>query len=733
MFAIVRYGDRMRDVFRSRIVSTSARRARIGLLVAAGGLAGQTANAWAAPGDGLARALVPHAVQFLQPPFPGAGDSSSGDAVTSQGLARIGADALQAVGQRGAGVKIAVLDQAFGATSRLDSLAGSELPPLARQVRQSFDASDGIEGRDFNGNASRHGEFVTEIVYDIAPDASYWLVDYHTPAEFEQAVDYLHDVVHPDVVVHSNSFLFGPFDGTGFFAQQVDRMAAQGTIWVNSVGNYRENHWEGSYSDADGDGFLDVAGHGDDFPVELTATQRPACDLSVTGAGSQSALDHYELGLFRDAAGLQPVLDAHSGQPLISAFVATPEPHDDLGPGFLPAAGTYHLRIMKVGNPPTEHLTLFCRFALPADAQVTSSSVPTPGDARGSLSVGAYDVMTLEPEPYSSEGPTDDGRPKPDLAAPTNVAISGGSCGGTSCAAPHAGGAAALLLATTAGGAIPDALRAWALDAGDPGYDSRIGAGRLRVDLDAPVLGSPTSPEPGSTVGGVLDYRLPLVERGTLDATTVMLDGAPIPSVVGSGKVLSGAIDTRLLPDGPHTMRVDASDRAGNASSASLSFVTDNTRPSLRVQNPSTVLAGRAFRAYALASDAGSGVAGEPAWRFGDGSTALRAQIVHRYARPGRYRVLVSVSDGASNEARATRSVRVVALLVRPGTGSRPSIRVQLARPGTVRVKVAGRLVRIARLGRRTVSISLPHLRHGTHRVTVLAGAAQASRLVRAP
>ncbi len=258
---------------------------RVGCLLAAIGVFGPAAPAWGAADAGLARALIPRAIQFVQPPFPAAEDSSSADAVTSQGVARIGADALQAVGQRGAGVKIAVLDQAFGATSRLDSLAGTELPPLDRQTRQSFDAAYGIVGRDYNGNSSRHGEFVTEIVYDIAPDATYWLVNYRTPDEFARAVDYLHDVVHPDVVVHSNSFLFGPFDGTGFFARQVDRMAAQGTIWVNSVGNYREQHWEGAFTDADGDGFLDVPGHGDEDPVELTATQHPACDLTAAGPG----------------------------------------------------------------------------------------------------------------------------------------------------------------------------------------------------------------------------------------------------------------------------------------------------------------------------------------------------------------------------------------------------------------------------------------------------------------
>ena len=42
---------------------------------------------------------------------------------------------------------------------------------IERQHRLSFDATYGLAGRDFNANSSRHGEFVSEIVYDMAPGA----------------------------------------------------------------------------------------------------------------------------------------------------------------------------------------------------------------------------------------------------------------------------------------------------------------------------------------------------------------------------------------------------------------------------------------------------------------------------------------------------------------------------------------------------------------------------------
>src|SRR4051812_17125832 len=154
---------------------------------------------------GQLQALVPRdALPALrrQPALAGVAPApvASADAVTSQGVALLGADSLHALGRDGTGVRIAVLDQAFGPVSRLDQLAGLELPPPWRQHRTSFDATYGLAGRDYNANASRHGEFVTELVYDVAPGADYWFVNYRTSLEFGLAVDYLVNVVKPDVV-----------------------------------------------------------------------------------------------------------------------------------------------------------------------------------------------------------------------------------------------------------------------------------------------------------------------------------------------------------------------------------------------------------------------------------------------------------------------------------------------------------------------------------------------------
>ena len=128
-------------------------------------------------------------------------------------------------------------------------------------------------------------------------------------------------------------------------------------------------------------------------------------------------------------------------------------------------------------------------------------SVPTPGDAAGAVAVGAVDWRGDRFKAYSSQGPTADGRLKPDIVAPTDTRLMGPnglrSIGGTSIAAPNAAGVAAVILAAARrAGQAPSAaevrgqLSALALDLGAPGPDDVFGAGRVRARWTRPAWGA---------------------------------------------------------------------------------------------------------------------------------------------------------------------------------------------------------------------------------------------------
>ncbi len=467
-------------------------------------------------------------------------------AITSQGAFRMGADALWSSGVTGSGESVAVLDMGFGTLD--ESIAAGELPPRDQIETVSFDATFGIDGRNELGGPTPHGVRMAEIVRDVAPGAHLVFVNYHTPEEFLRAVDWIVARGIP-IVSHSNSFLDGPFDGTSPAARAVDAAAAAGVLWVNSAGNFAQRHWAGRA----------------DALVTIPLTTKPGdwLDLHLSWRAREVAA---EVAVETSADGAV-WSTSRTSAPLTSRSATIP--------AFQVDAAQYRIVLRQTSGAPTD-LELFSQIVPLGAAAVAGGSVATPGDAAGALTVGAVPWTSDQVGAYSSVGPTDDGRPKPDLVGPTYVTANPAWPGtaGTSAATAHVAGAAALVRQQRRAQGLPvapDDLRAvlvgTALDRGAPGVDPAFGAGSLRLDTVAPVVRLRPRRRPAG-------LRVDVRDAGTVEDLQWRIGSgrwspARLPALV---------VGARGLRPGRHRISVAARDMSGNRTQASAWLVVGGGR-----------------------------------------------------------------------------------------------------------------------------------------------------------
>ena len=488
---------------------------------------------------------------------------AAGGGLVSQGVYRMGADALWKRGFHGEGQTVAILDQGFGNLD--ESIGAGILPPRSAMVLKSFDARWGLDGRNVVGLPTDHGVRVAEVVHSVAPAARLVLVNYHSIPEFIEAVDWI-GTQHIPIVNHSNSFLTPPYNDRGDMARAVDRAERRGVLWVNSAGNFGLRHWSGRYVDANGDGQADFDGAGG-IPIAAAAGDPIFMVLSWPTVGAR-----YELrAQHRDPGGAWQTM-----------ATAAPEGFRTTLNYRAATGGPWRIAIARTTGP-AGPLTLFSRTVSLGRFAVLQRSIPTTGDAAGSLTVAAATWDNDRLADYSSNGPTDDGRAKPDLTGPTDVTVNPRfpRIAGTSTAAPHVAGAAALVRQQRQAKGLdvsPAALARFlitrALDLGARGPDPGYGAGRIRVDTIAPKVVVQVEPRgPRRTVrigaGTRPTFRVTITDDGHLSASRILERGRLLATVSGFRFRWRGPRFSR----GTHRITVQTNDLAGNTGRTTVNLV----------------------------------------------------------------------------------------------------------------------------------------------------------------
>nr|BAL54924.1 peptidase S8/S53 [uncultured Acetothermia bacterium] len=434
----------------------------------------------------------------------------------SEGVRVIGANLWHEAGIKGQGVKVAIVDGGFKGYQRL---LGSELPPADRVIVRSFNRDEDIEADE------RHGTAVAEIVYDLVPEATFYLVNFDTDVELGRAIDFL---ISEGVQIINTSFnFFGtgcPWEGTGLIEPIVKKARDAGIFWAVSVGNHGTEHWQGIFDDPNKNGFHNFLGDDEGLTLDVDADEVGAVIAVLSWEDKcGKATENYELLLFDDADRRRA-----SGSQLRAGWpsrVLVFTVRD---------SGRYHLKIrQRTATRPTAKLDVSV-IDIEPEYSVFEGSVGAfePAISPSAFSVGATDFRTDAARRYSSRGPTKDGRIKPDFAAPDGVRnTTFRPFFGTSASSPHVAGAAALVKSVRPNWGpkeIADFLASRAIDRGDDGPDNTYGAGRI-------ALGEPLKEEkPAEVTIGAFPEKLKFVAQAN--------GPAPVPQLLEIANLGAGEL-----------------------------------------------------------------------------------------------------------------------------------------------------------------------------------------------
>jgi Subtilase family len=435
--------------------------------------------------------------------------AASAGAVTGFHVTKTNATNWHSRGLVGNGIKVGIIDS-FAGADWLRAAASGEVPA---NVAGAFCIENGVGcGSTFwtrvpaGSSSGVHGVGVAETILDMAPGATLYLAQLgpRSAADLQAAVDWF---AANGVRIVSRSLtgvLDGPGNGTGPSANVVNNAVARGMVWFNSAGNHgggngrAGNYWRATWTDTNNDTWMDFDGPGN-VMMEI-----PVCSTFFSGfrwsdwGASRTDYDIYVYDTTSDFPNGWEArsIDDQSAGALPLEHITT-NTCDSSGDRDYLAIQRYPTSTGQAGDVLEWMMN---GGGLEYWSNPYSQNQPIADtNSPGALSVGAVDPAAgVTAAVYSSQGPSNDNRTKPDISAAScfsTVATTPNCFNGTSAATPVVAGAAALYMGSAA--VTPAQVKSYLtgtafVDRGSPGPDNVYGVGELYL----PSLAPPPAPPP---------------------------------------------------------------------------------------------------------------------------------------------------------------------------------------------------------------------------------------------
>ena len=361
-----------------------------------------------------------------------------------------GAAPWDTAGYDGTGIKVGVIDTGFHGYT---ALIGTHLPQpeAVRCWTSKMDVRHDNLADCEAASESNHGTAVTEMLFDVAPGATYYLARILNTSHTEDAVDWLIEQ-GVDVINMSVSFPWdGPGDGTSPYTDTalaiVDTAVHGGAFIAATAGNQGGESWYGELADSDGDNVLEFKEGDECNLVTLEADKDYRFDLRWNDTWYTASVD-----LDTRLTGPDGVSDVVGRSERSQDGRDFRDPFERIS--YTPTVAGDYCFVVEIESGHT--IPTWAQFMVDSSLHVTiehttaGHSIGSPGETKneGALTVGAAahdDTTTIAT--YSSRGPLPDGTIKPDIVGADKVhsQVYDSDAGGTSFSAPHVAGLAAVV------------------------------------------------------------------------------------------------------------------------------------------------------------------------------------------------------------------------------------------------------------------------------------------------